>query len=158
MADLRTYPNGYVGRGTGLGIQGDADLEMTVLYQDYMARRSAWNWEHQRPYFEAALRLFGCPVWFLERQLRQPGLCKYRRQYVLDTLEFIRTGYRPTAVYSLTSVFDYKSDSLPLKADPSGLPLGVECIARWVSQEGGFADLVESMAVFFGPKSPVAGV
>lgn len=157
MSDPRNYPNGFFGRSSGLGLPGDPDPEMVVLYQDFLARRSGWTWEMQRPYFEAALRLFGCPAWFLERQMRIPGLCRYRRQFLIDTAEFIVTGRRPTSVYTVTSLFDYRNPSMPMMFDAGAIPKGVDSIARWVSHEGGFADMVESMAVFFGPKGPVAG-
>lgn len=157
MSDPRNYPNGFFGRSSGLGLPGDPDPEIVVLYQDFLARRSGWTWEMQRPYFEAALRLFGCPAWFLERLMRIPGLCQYRRQFLIDTVEFIQTGRRPTSVYTVSSLFDYRKPSLPVRFDVGGVPKGVDAIARWVSHEGGFADMVESMAVFFGPKGPVAG-
>lgn len=157
MAQQRSYPNGYVGRGVSFGLQGEADPEIVVLYNDYTNRRDGWTWDVQRPYLLAAARLFGCPTWFLERQLKEPGLCKYRRAFILDTIQFIETGRRTVSVYTISSLFDYKADSLP-QVVPVNLPKGMDCIAKWVSHEGGFADLVESMAIFFGPKGPIAGV
>lgn len=158
MPDFRVYPNGYVGVANSLGVQGDTDPEVLVAYDDYLTRSGRqWRWAEEKKYIELAMRLFGCPRWFLERQLANTELCKYRRQYILDTVEFIRTGHRPAGAYTLSSLFNYSTKSLPVKKEID-LPRGGECVALWLSHPYGLDDLIQSMAVFFGPQGPVLGV
>lgn len=158
MPEFRSYPNGYIGRSNTLGIQGDPDPEVVIRYNDFVARTTRhWRWAEEREYLELALRLFGDPAWFLERQLSNPELCKYRRQYVLDTIEFIETGIRPVSTYVISSLFDYTTKCVT-QSKAVTLPKGNACLAKWVAQPNGLDDLVLSMAVFFGPKGPVLGM
>ena len=158
MPDFRSYPNGFVGQANSLGIQGNPDPELVVLYNDFVNRTSRkWRWEDERKYCELALRLFGCPQWFLTKQLANHDLCQYRRQYVLDTIEFINTGIRPTGAYVLSSLFDYDQHTTAA-AIQANIPKGPEAIAKWLSHPHGLNDLIISMAVFFGSRGPVVGV
>lgn len=158
MPDFRSYPNGYIGRPNTLGIQGDPDPEVVIRYNDFIAKTSRnWRWEEEREYLELALRVFGDPAWFLERQLSNPDLCRFRRKYVEDTIEFIQTGVRPVSAYTMSSLFDYSSKSVASRKE-CFLPKGNACFAKWIAQPNGFNDLVLSMAVFFGLSGPVSGV
>ena len=158
MPDFRSYPNGFVGQTNSLGIQGDPDPELVVLYNDFTNRTARkWRWEDERKYCELAVRLFGCPQWFLTKQLSNPELCKYRRQYVLDTIEFINTGSRPTGGYVMSSLFNYNERSAT-SSTSADIPKGAEAIAKWLSHPHGMSDLIVSMAIFFGPRGRVVGV
>lgn len=158
MPNFRNYPNGFVGQENPLGVSGDPDPEVLVAYNDFVNRTSRrWAWEDERRYCELALRVFGCPHWFLTKQLSNPELCKFRRQYVLDTIEFIRTGQRPTSHYVMSSLFDLDAHSVPSKAVVD-IPKGTDGFALWLSHPGGLDDLIIAMSVFFGPRGPVVGV
>jgi len=158
MPGARNYPNGYIGTENDLGVQGEADPEVQAIRDQFVNHLGRWTWEQERVILECALRVFGDPAWFFQRQAKQPGLCKYRRQFLEDTIEFILTGHRDISIYTTTSMFDYQRDSKPVALKSELLPKGVECLRLWLSHRDGFDDLVQSLVVFFGPKAPLPGV
>lgn len=158
MPGVRSYPNGYVGVENELGVQGEADPEIQALRDRFINHLGRWTWDQEREVLECALRVLGDPAWFFQRQLKQPGLCKYRRIFLEQTIQFILTGHRDVSIYTNTTMFDYQNDSKPLHLQTDLLPKGVECLSLWLRHHGGFDDLVQSLVVFFGPKAPLPGV
>lgn len=172
MSDLgfRVFPSGFavhddVFSQTQL-VAGDQ--EITDLYRRYRhGDGRADDFGYFMEVVKAAKRLLGAdPNWLLA-QIYNGNLNRYHVDFVTDTVIYLTTGRRAQtlttwrALCEATDLSAVKSISLkghPINRQivlPKDLlfsqPAGI--ISVWLSKNGGFADLIESLYLMFGEKA-----
>jgi hypothetical protein len=121
--------------------------------------------EFREKILTVALNAFGTKNFhdWLSIQLSGPSTGDLHMDFITDTLRFIETGKRQLNLHSWTtmlSLSEVKHNETPNEGQfawffqneagrPKNMDL-VDVIQRWCSQPGGFADLAQTLHVFFG--------
>lgn len=169
---FRVFPSGFavhdpVYNQTQL-IQGDA--EVADLFRQYLHGNGHMrDFDYFMEVVKTAKRLLGADPNWLMTQIFNTNLNRYKVEFVTDTVIYLTTGRRSQTLTTwralccddpLTTV-----QSISLKGHPVNkqivLPKDMlfsqpaQIISVWLSQPGGFADLVESLYLMFGDQVPV---
>lgn len=144
--------------------------DVDELYRAHIDRVGMLNsYEFRKKLLKAALKAFGTlsfEHWY-RQQITSPAFGDLHSKFLDDTLIFITTGKRQQHMLTWTSLLDY-SDADVEETKMSAVAhefFGVsangitrerrndrleEVIQRWVSQPGGFDDLLCSLHILFG--------
>lgn len=149
-----------------------ANENVERLYAKLISRElSLADFDFRQSVLEAALDAFGTKdfcFWYLQ-QKNSPSAGELHRDFLLDTLRFIETGERGIVLENWNMLIGY-SDHGQLKTSVSedaakffGLSTPgvrrearlehydlIQVIQKWVSQPGGFRDLLMTLHILFG--------
>jgi hypothetical protein len=157
------YPRLYTSRlpeGVDVVVsQGDESIELLhKLMID--GNTNTRSWPFYRNVLLNANRLFGDLRQWFQDQIHNPNIFGYNQQFITDTLNFIETGQRELSVLSWTDLVTSGGDNHNARSVPSRLinsksslrssVSSLELLQRWVSQPGGFEDLLNTLYLLFG--------
>lgn len=141
-------------------VVSEGDSTVVTLYELYVNRLvNTTQWQYRKRVLEAALRLFGRFDNWLYVQSDNAQVRGYNIEYILDTLNFIRTGRRElsneTWIELLHEQDDVQQGSLDAPGPKSFFALQAgedtsQLLQRWCSHPNGFQDLVCTLHVLFG--------
>lgn len=166
---LFIYPNGirtgYLGDNHSDSFYIDNDFETNKLFQEYIANPSVINhFEFKTRLIKNLLKLMrDCKRFFIYNILNNNFVSPPVKEYLLDTLKYIKTGSREVPVsickHGLISAkgndtYTFNSRKMTfveeLKND-SELD-GIELLSRWVSLPNGIEDLVWFIKLLFASR------
>lgn len=143
---------------------GSPNPDISGLHHDLLTapnnmERFAWREELLR----ASMNAFGCDslsVW-VKAQATSPYCGKYHKEFIADCLRFASNGVRHQALSSWNNLLsdDDTGDGGKLPGnDDCGLFNGtwfdkasiLDLVRSWVSQDGGYSDMVISLNILFG--------
>lgn len=137
----------------------DPDIER--IYNKFMTKNSLIrNFEYRELILIKAIQLFGnMPFNWFKSQSKSPIFTHKHYRFLVDTLNYIRTGNRHLGITTWISIIkpegvkddpdEYDKYMLSLANDPilSNLP---EMLSAWTSNIDGFLDLLLTMKIIFG--------
>lgn len=143
-------------------VMSSGDVPVGLLYQLLMDQGvNHQSWDHfYAPVLKSALRLFGDFGQWLVLQNQNPNLVGYSREFLKDTLDFIRTGKRSIGVHLWMDLIadggdlhhpravPFKLLSTPIQANASEAT--VQVLHSWISRHNGLEDLLVSLHLLFG--------
>lgn len=174
MNDLgfRVYPSGMAIQDRRLSqtLLVGGDLEVDDLFEKL---RGGVSDHRDVEYFmralKKALELLGTDPNWIVAQTFNPNLSAYRIEFLIDTLIYIETGKRSQSLMTWRALCCDKtlteSKGITLRGHSINrkivLPKAIlfsqpaSIISAWISYDGGFADLVESLYLMFGSQATV---
>lgn len=174
MNDLgfRVYPSGIAVQDRRLSqtLLVGGDLEVDSLFEKL---RGGTHTHHDFDYFmgvtRKALELLGTDPNWIVAQTFNPNLDRYRIDFLVDTLIYIETGKRSQSLMTWRALCCDKTltdaKGITLRGHSINkkivLPKAIlfsqpaSIISAWISYDGGFADLVESLYMMFGSQATV---
>lgn len=161
MSHLITiYPRLYTTRSLGSGVvTSTGDITVTTLYQFLLDRTvNTVSWDYRKRVLATAMRMFGDFDQWLKDQRNNPQLVGFNFDFLVDTLQFIRTGNRQMAVANWLEIVgeSVMHSNSPNHLPGSGLSLDQSettnaLIQQWCSWPNGIEDLLCTLYVLFGP-------
>lgn len=169
------YPSGFARRDTSFsGVRAEQpDEGISVHYLGLIQGTLPLNGrEAFMANLDEAIRLLGNGTEWIVTQRHNPNLTKKQVQFVIDTVNYIRTGKRSMYPETWLALLERNE---PLKIQsinpgsataanpeivvPSDL-FGKEpsaVIARWISHDGGLSDMISALNIMFGGVPYVRG-
>lgn len=164
---FRVYPSGFAVRDDKFSqaIVMDGDLEITHLFEHYRdGTHTPLEFDYFMKVINKALDLLSVDANWVITQSFNPNLSKAKVGFLIDTINYLLTGRRSQSMttwravccddavsnakgISLKGFSLHKEIVLPKKI-LFGQPASI--ISTWLSHNGGFADLVESLQLMFG--------
>jgi hypothetical protein len=145
-------------------IQSNAELDQ--LYQRYLKNRLITDmFEFRECVFKVALKAFGqrlVPIWY-DIQMASPTCSELHRDFLDDTFRFIMTGHRSMDLQTWMALLTIASESGEdmqrtqiakdvfrlVASESEGLSI-LHLIQVWMTQCGGFEDMLLSLHILFG--------
>jgi len=143
----------------------DGDAEVAGLWDIYMKGRVDHSgWAYRRSVISAAVRLLGSMPYFVTTQKLNPYLYGYNYEFLLDTLNYIKTGKRKMSIVSWKGLLsengapnaDYKlratkpENNAMTKFEAQVKQPTQDIISEWCSHPKGFDDMLQTLDVMFG--------
>ena len=128
------------------------------------------SFEFRKKIIQIALSAFGTRSFYdwCALQLENPFVSDMQKRFINDTFNFIRTGKRSVTIASWLALIEVRdtgatsSDGAQIQIEEffgTRLPIHAQrerdmnsTICQWLSNKGGYEDLVGAMHVFFGDK------
>ena len=160
---LIVYPRLYTSRlseGEGIQVsQGDESVE--VLYKAMVdSSTNTRSWPFYRAVLLNTMRLFGDFEEWLREQKLNDNIVGYNRDFLTDTLEFIKTGRRSLPVltwYDLVAEGGHghhaaaiSQQVLNARTRNKVTDASIQLIQQWVAQPNGLEDLLTTLHLLFG--------
>lgn len=156
------YPRHYTSRrfdGDEVVVSsGDESVEM--LFTSYLDRTvNISSWDFRRGILLHAKRLFGDLHEWFRLQLNNPNVIGYNRTFILDTVEYLKTGRRQLSVSTWFELIQEGGKGHTANAVPTALQghkgdvtsfSSDELMQKWVSMPNGFEDLINTLHLLFG--------
>ncbi len=157
------YPRLYTSRlpeGEGVQVsQGDQSVEL--LYKSMIDRNTnTRSWPFYRAVLTNALRLLGDFKTWVREQQENPNIVGYNREFLNDTLNFIKTGQRALPVLTWYDLVTEGGEGHHAHAIPQRLresqpvlkasDASVQLLQQWISQPNGLEDLLTTLHLLFG--------
>lgn len=120
--------------------------------------------EYREKVLTVALKAFGTPDFYewLNVQIKGPSTGDLHMRFLQDTLEFIETGHRSlnlhawAAMLSMSNITHDDVDEsqfnwffITTDKRPKNMSV-IDVVQRWCGQNGGFADMIQTLHVLFG--------
>ena len=155
-----TYPHGYIGFHHEGHTDGEGCDKITGLHELYSAINSNADLRKLRmDVFEYALAefdKFGGFINFVNENALYAKLTDHGYRFLQDTIKFIETGKRDIDILSweyllkTSDIYDKRQTGRSTIRPPVASGYVDGSIAKWISHDGGFLDMLWSLKILFG--------